>query len=111
MCRQQKADAVTVKASMQFLADIIVRAEVYTPEQLQLLMEPEAQAVRKLYTDGMIRAAWSRDDVLGAFLMFEAPSVDAVDAALQLLPVIKCGMAEAQIIPVHGYRGFGPTQF
>ena len=92
---------------MEYLADIVLR-DVYSSEQIEGLFELEAQAVRRLYIAGIIRIAWSRGDVRGAFLVLEAPSVDAADAALQLLPLIRNGMAEAQIIALHGYRGFGP---
>jgi muconolactone delta-isomerase len=93
---------------MQFFAVVHRRVDVYATEEFEALLEPEAQAVRRLYVEGVIRAAWSRDDVPGACLLLEAPSLDAVEKALHTLPLIGRGMAEAQIIPLRGYRGFGP---
>jgi muconolactone delta-isomerase len=93
---------------MQFLAVVHRRVDVYSTEQFEPLLEPEAQALRKLYAEGTVRAAWSREDVPGACLMLEASSLGQVEAALQSLPLINRGMAEAQIIPLRGYRGFGP---
>jgi muconolactone delta-isomerase len=93
---------------MQFLVVVHRRVDVYSTEQFEPLLEPEAQAVRELYAEGMLRAAWSREDVPGACLMLEASSLEKVEAALQTLPLIARGMLEAQIIPLRGYRGFGP---
>ena len=93
---------------MQFLAVCRRRTEAFTPEQFNELLDEEAQRVRELYAEGTIRAAWSRDDVAGACLLLEGENAAVVEATLQCLPLVKAGMLEVQLIPLRGYRGFGP---
>jgi hypothetical protein len=93
---------------MQFVAIVRRRVDAYTPEQFEPMLEPEAQAVRMLYTENLIRTIWSRDDVLGACFLMEVASREAVDELLKRLPLISSGMAEAQVIPLRPYRGFAP---
>jgi hypothetical protein len=64
--------------------------------------------VRSLYAQGIVRAAWTREDVLGACLLLETQSVESAGAAMSSLPLNAKGMLEVQFIPLRGYRGFGP---
>jgi muconolactone delta-isomerase len=93
---------------MQILAVCRRRTESFSQEQFAALLEAEAEAARALYAAGTLRFAWSREDVLGACLLLEVADVEAAAAALQQLPLYANGMLEAQIIPLRGYRGFGP---
>ena len=93
---------------MQILSVSRRRTESFTPEEFAALLDDEAEAVRVLYAQGVVRAGWSRDDVPGACLFLEAESVEAASAAMNTLPFYARGMLEAQLIPLRGYRGFGP---
>lgn len=94
---------------MQILVLVRRRTERFSAEQFEPMLEPEAQAVRALYSQGILRNVWSRDDALGAVLLLEAESVDRVPEILATLPLVERGMAEVEkIIPMKGYRGFGP---
>jgi muconolactone delta-isomerase len=93
---------------MQFISIARRRTESFPPEAFEKLLEPEAEKVRELYAKGIVRAVWSRDDVLGAVMLLEAPSREALDAELATLPLGVAGMLEVTVIPVKGYRGFGP---
>ena len=94
---------------MQVLAIVRRRTETYSDEQFAPMLEPEAQAVRTFYTQGIVRAAWSRDDALGGVLLLEAESLDRAREIIATLPLVESGMAEVQmLIPMKGYRGFGP---
>jgi muconolactone delta-isomerase len=93
---------------MQILAVLRRRTEAFSQEQFAALLDVEAEALRSLYASGVVRAAWSREDVLGACLMFEAETVEAAHEALASLPLFAAGMLEHQLIPLRGYRGFGP---
>ena len=93
---------------MQFLALLRRRTEAFEPSAFDALLDEEAEAVRRLYADGIVRFAWSRDDVLGGCLLLEADSREHAESALLALPLVKRTMAELQLIPLRGYRGFGP---
>ena len=93
---------------MQFLCVVRRRTEAFSEEQFNDLLESEAQRLRELYALGKVRSAWSREDTLGACLLLEC--ADAADAqeVVNSLPLAQKGMLEIQIIPLRGYRGFGP---
>jgi muconolactone delta-isomerase len=93
---------------MQILAVCRRRTESFTPEQFAALLDEEAEGVRSLYGQGIVRAAWSREDVLGACLLLEAENADDAAVALGTLPLYSRKMLEVQLIPMRGYRGFGP---
>ena len=84
------------------------RTESFDDEEFARLLEPEAEAVRELYAEGIVRAAWSRADVPGACLLLEAGSVEDARAHANRAPLIANGMIETQFIPLRGYRGFHP---
>lgn len=93
---------------MQILAVIRRRTEAFSEEQFAVLLEPEAEMLRTLYAEHIVRSAWSRADVLGACLMMETDSIEDAQAAFARLPLAAAGMLEVQFIPLRGYRGFGP---
>jgi muconolactone delta-isomerase len=72
-------------------------------------LEAEAERVRRLYADGVVRRIWSRTDHSGAVLLIEAESLDDANAALESLPLKQRGMLFVDaVIPLLPYRGFGP---
>ncbi len=94
---------------MQLLAIVRRRTETFSEEEFATVLEPEAQAVRSLYTRGIVRSIWSRGDALGGVLLLEADSLEAVQQILHELPMIERGMAEVQsVLPLKPYRGFAP---
>lgn len=93
---------------MQILAIARRRTESFSEAEFAALLEDEAEALRVLYARGVVRAAWTREDVPGAILMYESESVDAARSEAQSLPLMAKGMLEVQFIPLRGYRGFGP---
>lgn len=93
---------------MQILVIVRRRTEAFTEAQFAALLEPEAEVLRTMYAEGIVRSAWSRQDVLGACLLLEAGSLDEGQAAFGRLPLAAAGMLEVQFVPLRGYRGFGP---
>jgi len=93
---------------MQVLAVCRRRTEAFSEAEFAALLDDEAEAVRALYAAGVVRAAWTRDDVPGACLLLEAESPEAAHDAMQAAPLFSRRMIEAQFIPLRGYRGFGP---
>lgn len=93
---------------MQFVAVVRRRTEAFTDDDFAPILEPEAEQLRALYAAGKVRAAWSREDVPGAVLLLECDGRNDAEAAMGTLPLAQRGMLEVQIIPMHGYRGFGP---
>jgi hypothetical protein len=93
---------------MQVLVVVRRRTEAFSQEAFEALLEPEAEMLRTLYAEGIVRHAWSRTDVLGACLMLESASIEDAQAAFARLPLAAAGMLESQFIPLRGYRGFGP---
>ena len=94
---------------MQVLAVVRRRTETYSDEQFAPMLEPEAQAIRTLYAQGVVRGIWSREDALGAVVLLEAESLDRAREIVAAFPLVESDMAEVQmLIPMKGYRGFGP---
>ncbi|MGZ3497907.1 MAG: hypothetical protein ACXVAK_10140 [Vulcanimicrobiaceae bacterium] len=93
---------------MQFVAIVRRRTETFTEEEFAPLLEPEAERLRALNASGKVRAAWSREDVLGAVLLLESENLRDAEAVVASLPLVQREMLEAQIIPMRAYRGFGP---
>ncbi|HEY8313371.1 MAG TPA: muconolactone Delta-isomerase family protein [Candidatus Baltobacteraceae bacterium] len=93
---------------MQFVAILRRRTEAFSHEEFAVHLDAEAQRVRELYASGKLRAAWGREDVLGAVLMLECDDRAEADAVVASLPLALHGMLEATLIPLRGYRGFGP---
>ena len=94
---------------MQFMAILRRRTESFSGEQFAQRLDAEADRVRRLYAEGVIRVAWSRGDVPGAFLLIEAPDLGDAERALGSLPLVSAEMAEVQIIELRPYRGFLPA--
>ena len=94
---------------MQVLAVCRRRTETYSHEEFVPFLDPEAEAVRVLYGRGIVRAAWSREDVPGACVLLEVSSLEEARKELSSAPLVGNGMIEVQFIPLRGYRGFGPT--
>ena len=95
---------------MQFMAVVRRRTESFTDEQFAEVLGPEAERIRELYRDGIVRAIYSRGDVLGAVLLLEAPDEATAHGALATVPLNALGMLEIQqFIPLKPYRGFAPS--
>lgn len=93
---------------MEFLTISRRRTEAFSAEEFERYLDDEAEEARRLYSEGIVRSIWSRLDVPGAIMLVEAESEEAAQAALGRLPLVARGMLEAQIVPLKGYRGFGP---
>lgn len=94
---------------MQVIAVIRRLTETFSPEEFAPILEPEAQAVRAHYEAGRVRDIWSREDALGAVVLFETDSIERAHEIIAALPLVQNEMAEVQmVIPVRGYRGFYP---
>jgi muconolactone delta-isomerase len=94
---------------MEFMAIMRRRTEAFSAEEFEKYLEAEAEAVRKAYIDGTVRAVWSRGDALGAVLLIEADSLEGTERFVSTLPLMQRGMLDKEkIIPLRGYRGFGP---
>jgi muconolactone delta-isomerase len=94
---------------MQFIAIVRRRTESFSEEEFTPLLEPEAEAIRRLYAHGVVRAIWSREDKPGAVTLMEAGSEDEAKEITDGFPLMQRGMLELEaLIPLRGYRGFGP---
>ena len=96
---------------MQVIAIVRRRTEAFSSEEFDQVLEAEAEAVRTFYIQGSVRAIWSREDALGAVLLLEAASLGEAEKLLAALPLVQREMAEVEkVLPLRGYRGFGPRQ-
>jgi hypothetical protein len=93
---------------MRFLALVRRKTEAFSEDEFAALLEPEAERVRELYTEGTVRSVSSRGDVKGAVLEMECADLQAAQNALGTLPFAMNGMVETQVIPLLPYRGFAP---
>ena len=94
---------------MQFIAVMRRRTEVFSAEEFEKYLEAEAEAVRTMHIEGTVRQIWSRGDALGAVLLLEADSIEHAERLVASLPLAQRDMLEREkLIPLRGYRGFGP---
>jgi muconolactone delta-isomerase len=81
--------------------------EAFTPE----LAARESERVKELYAAGLIRQIWTRGDLPGAAILWEAANEAEARAALSSLPINRAGMLEILfLVPLAPYRGFIPAQ-
>ena len=93
---------------MQFLAVIKRKTNESSQSQLEGLLEPEAEYVRKLYSQGIFRSVWSRGDVKGAVIELECENREDASRMLESLPFATAGLVDIEVIPLLPYRGFAP---
>jgi|SRR5579863_2872098 len=94
---------------MEFMAIMRRRTESFSDDEIERYLEDEAEAVRTMHIEGTLRTIWSRGDALGAVLILEAASIGDAQALIDSLPLMGRGMLDQQmLVPLRGYRGFGP---
>ena len=93
---------------MQFLAITRRRTEIFSAEDFDAVLEPEAERVRELYAAGSFRQAYSRGDIPGAVLLLEAADAAEAERIMASLPFAQKGMSDVELIELRPYRGFGP---
>jgi muconolactone delta-isomerase len=94
---------------MQFLS-VSRRKPGFSDEASAALSGDEAERVRELYSEGLVRQIWHRADLPGACLVWEAANEQQVREMLNTLPYAQAGMLDIQIIPLVPYAGFGPRK-
>jgi muconolactone delta-isomerase len=97
---------------MQFLSLSRRRTDAFPPEAFTPeLAARETERVKELYAAGLLRQVWSRGDMPGAAILWEAANEAEVQTALDSLPIKKAGMLEVVfLVPLAPYRGFLPAQ-
>jgi muconolactone delta-isomerase len=71
-------------------------------------VEAEAQFVRQLYAEGVVRQIWLRAEG-GACMISEADDEERLRQLLSALPLVRSGyLAQPQISELRAYSGFGP---
>jgi hypothetical protein len=91
---------------MQFM--MIARASQGTPiEQIMPYIKPEAVQSWELYSQGLIRSTHYIADMSGVVFLWEAPSLEAVNAAIDKLPMKQAGILNFEVLPLIPYTGFG----
>ena len=93
---------------MRLLAIIERKTREFAEEHFERLLEPEAECVRTLYSQGIFRSVHSRGDVKGAVVELECESIGDAQSALAQLPFASAGLVSIQLIPLLPYRGFAP---
>lgn len=87
---------------MQFL--VIARAAKETPmEQVLPFVKPEAEKVWEYYAADMIRSIHYIADMSGAVLLFEVASLEAVQKAVEQLPMAQTNVLQFEILPLKPY--------
>jgi muconolactone delta-isomerase len=95
---------------MRFLAILGRRTDTFTEQQFEALLEPEAERVRELYSQGILRSVAGRGDMKGAVAELECTDADEARRAINSLPLAAAGMLDVQMIPLLPYRGFAPKR-
>lgn len=93
---------------MQFFVLSSRHRDRFTHEQYAEHLPAETQRVRELYSEGVIRQIWLRDDLPGGAFLLEAPSLPAARTVVDSLPLAHLLMSEFTVVPLRPYRGFGP---
>jgi muconolactone delta-isomerase len=94
---------------MNFLAVLKRKIGEFSEEEIAKYLEPEAEQVRALYSQGVFRAVWSRGGpIKGAVVQMECADEEEAKNVIASLPFSKRGFLDCDIIPLLPYRGFGP---
>ena len=75
-------------------------ADVFAPH-----LRREAEVVWELYTEGIIREMFFREDRNEAVLVLECNNVQDAEQALARLPLVAEGLIAFEIIPLKAYPG------
>ncbi len=90
---------------MQFL--MIARVTEDTPtERLLPYFKTEAAKVWEYYAADMLRSMNFIADGRGVVFLWEAPSIETVNEAINALPMMQAGLLNAEIIPLKAWTGF-----
>jgi len=92
---------------MQFFVNARSRTESFENKQFDELRPAERRAVRTLYAQGIVRAAWHCEDGR-VILLMEGRDQAEIAAALATLPFSQRGMLDCEVIALRGFEGFGP---
>ncbi len=97
---------------MQFLSLSRRRTDAFPPEAFTPeLAARESERVKELYAAGLLRQIWTRGDLPGAAIVWEAANEAEVRVALDSLPIKQAGMLEVVfLVLIAPYRGFIPAQ-
>ncbi len=95
---------------MQFVMISRRQVEQFTPADFAPHLRAEWDHGCELYQQGIVRQIWHRADAAGgACMILEAESLEAAQAAVGDLPLVKLGMLEiVSLIPLKPYAGFAP---
>jgi Muconolactone delta-isomerase len=92
---------------MQFLVNARSRSESFEKKQFDEHRPAERRAVRALYAQDIIRAAWHCEDGR-VILLMEGRDRAEIVATLATLPFSQRGMLDCEVIALRGFEGFGP---
>jgi muconolactone delta-isomerase len=93
---------------MQYLVLVSRSESASSMTVLKQDIEAEAEFVRHLHADGVVRQIWLRAEG-GACMIAEADHADHLRELLSSLPLVKSGyLAAPQISQLRAYSGFGP---
>ncbi|MEO0535763.1 MAG: muconolactone Delta-isomerase family protein [Cyanobacteria bacterium P01_A01_bin.123] len=85
---------------------VIGRIATGTPtEQVLPLVKPEAAQVWDAYATEKLRAVYYIADMSGAVMVWDMSSLEAVEAELQKLPMVKAGVLTCEVISLKPYTG------
>jgi hypothetical protein len=85
---------------------VIARVVAGTPmEKVLPLVKPEAAKVWEYVAADLVRTVHYIADHSGAVLLFEAPSLEAVNEAVAQLPMVQVGVLECEVLPLAPYTG------
>jgi len=93
---------------MQFLMLSRRHTDHLASDELDPLMEVEAERARTLYTAGEFRHIWNRTDAPGAAILIEARDEAHAREIVATLPLVQRKLMEFELIGLRPYRGFAP---
>lgn len=77
-----------------------------TAEDFQPHLTAEAARAWELYQSGIIREMYFRTDLHEAVLVLECPDIEEARHILNMLPLVREGLIDFEIIPLIPYSGF-----
>ncbi|NKY48865.1 hypothetical protein [Nocardia vermiculata] len=95
---------------MQFMVITERFSNRFDESEFAAVIPDETQAVRRLYSNGVVRAIWLRGDTRGACFILEAESLSVAESIVATFPLTQKEMSEFRVIPLQPYGGFGPDQ-
>ncbi|MFN8371834.1 MAG: muconolactone Delta-isomerase family protein [Anaerolineae bacterium] len=90
---------------------LAIEKDLVPADQMRTHLKAEALRVWELYQAGIVREMYFHAEQHNAVLILECENVEDAKNYLAMLPLVKAGMIDFEVLPLIPYPGFGRLFF